>query len=99
MNRRLTVRLSDELADGIEIRARRMEKTKSDIVRKALTDVGLAKLSTRPPMTEVLKRAAAFRERQTETVDAVKLIREIRDGRLRLPLCRLTVPFLAADLA
>lgn len=99
MNRRLSVRLSDELADGIEIRARRLEKTKSEVVRDALTNVGLAALSTRPPMADVLRRAAALRARQTETVDAVRLIREVRDGSLRLHLRRLTVPFLAADLA
>jgi len=99
MSRRLTVRLSDELADGIEIRARRLEKTKSEVVRDALTDIGLAALSTRPPMADVLKRAAAFRARQTEVVDAVQLIREVRGGSLRLRLRRLTVPFMQADLA
>jgi predicted transcriptional regulator len=99
MNRRLSVRLPDELADGIEIRARRLEKTKSEVVRDALTDIGLAALSTRPPMADVLKRAAAFRARQTEVVDAVQLIREVRGGSLRLRLQRLTVPFMQADLA
>jgi predicted transcriptional regulator len=99
MNRRLSVRLSDELADGIEIRARRLEKTKSEVVRDALTDIGLAALSTRPPMADVLKRAAALRARQTEVVDAVQLIREVRGGSLRLRLQRLTVPFMQADLA
>ena len=98
MSRRLTVRLSDELADGIEIRAQCSEKTKSEVVRDALTDVGLAALSTHPPLADVLKRAAAFRARQTEVVDAVQLIREARGGSLRLRLRRLTVPFMQADL-
>jgi hypothetical protein len=50
-------------------------------------------------MAELLQRAAALRATQSEPTDAVALLREIRGGSLRLRLQRLTVPFIAADLA
>jgi Arc/MetJ-type ribon-helix-helix transcriptional regulator len=100
MDRRLSVRLPDELARGIEARARRAGKTKSEVVRDALTAVGIAVRADRPSHAQLTKRAAAFRARQPEVADAAALVREIRGGSsLRLKLKRLTVSVMQADLA
>ena len=99
MNRRLSVWLPDELARGIDARAQRSGKTKSEVVRDALTAAGVAVKADRLSHAELIKRAAAFRARQTETVDAAALVREIRGGSsLRLELKRLTVPAMQGDL-
>jgi len=104
MNRRLSVRLSDELARGIEARARRTGKTRSDVVREGLAAAGLRMPRHDPAAyADLMKRAAALRAHQSPPdrgEDAVTLLRRIREGpALRLPLMRLTVPFLITDLA
>lgn len=100
MSRRLCVRVSDELAERIDTRARRLGRTRSDVVRDALgRGVPVAK-PTPPRFNELMRRAAALRARQPERSDAAALIREARDRMpLRLRLMRLAVPFLEADLA
>lgn len=100
MNHRLSVRLPDELAEGIDARARHSGKTKSAVVRDTLTNAGLAVKRDVQPFPELLKRAAALRARQPEMTDVVALLREVRDGSpLRLRLRRLNIPFMEADLA
>jgi Arc/MetJ-type ribon-helix-helix transcriptional regulator len=100
MRHRLSVRLPDELAEGIEVQVRRTGKTKSEVVREALKLAGVRVVRRDPAkMTELMRRAAALRASQTEVVDAVALLHEARGESLRLRLRRLTVPFLEADLA
>ena len=100
MSRRLSVRLTDELARGLETRARRSGKTKSEVVREVLRTSGVAPRANTQSLTEVLDRAAALRARQPEMTDVVALLREVRDGSpLRLRLRRLSIPFMEADLA
>ncbi len=100
MSRLLSVRVPDELAEKIDTEARHLGKTRSDIVRDALTSAGPG---TRPKpvlFSELLRRAAALRALQPEPTNVATLIRDIRDGTpLRLRLMRLTVPFIEADLA
>jgi predicted DNA-binding protein len=79
MNRRLSVRLSEGLARGIEALAQRSGKTKSEIVRDALTTTGIRVPPSRELRREGLRRATQFREQQGEVVDAVALIRESRE--------------------
>jgi Arc/MetJ-type ribon-helix-helix transcriptional regulator len=102
MNRRLSVRLPDELAEGIDAQVERFGKTKSDVVRDALRAAGVRRVRRDPTVfADLLERAARLRATQPEpSEDAVTMLRRIRDAPLlRLPLRRLTVPFLAADLA
>jgi predicted transcriptional regulator len=100
MRRRLSVRLTDDLARGIDAQARRYGTSKSELVREALTSAGLAAPIDTPDMAELLKRAAAFRARQPAVVDAAALIRAARrPSTLRLELRRLTIPFMRGDLA
>ncbi len=100
MPRRLCVRLSDDLARGIDVRAQRYGTTKSEVVREALTSAGLAAPTDAADLTELLRRAAAFRARQPEAVDAAALIREVRNrSALRLRLMRLNIPIMRGDLA
>jgi Arc/MetJ-type ribon-helix-helix transcriptional regulator len=100
MRYRLSVRLPDELAEGIEARVRRTGQTKSEVVREALKLTGVRVIRRDPAkMAELLQRAAALRATQSEPTDVVALLHEIRGGSLRLRLQRLTVPFTAADLA
>lgn len=97
---RLSVRLPDELARGIDSRARQLGETKSEVVRSALRSAGLCARPDTPDMADLLQRAAAFRARQPEVIDAAALIREVRSRTaLRLKLMRLTIPSLRADLA
>lgn len=102
MNRRLSVRLPEELAEGIDARAERFGQTKSEVVRNALKAAGV-RGGRRDPVAfaDLLERAARLRASQPKpSEDAVTMLRRIRDAPLlRLPLRRLTVPFLAADLA
>lgn len=99
MSYRLSVRLSDELARGVDSRARQWGATKSKVVREALKSAGLW-VQAEPDPADLLDRAAAFRARQPEVVDAVALIREVRgSSALRLKLMRLTIPPFGADLA
>jgi len=99
MRHRLSVRLPDELAEGIEAKVRRTGQTKSEVVREALKLAGVRVVRRDPAkMAELMRLAAALRATQTEIVDAVALLDEARDGALRLRLRRLTVPFMQADL-
>lgn len=96
MSRRLSVRVPNELAEKIDARARRLGKTRSDLIRDALESIG----PNPTPLPQLLERAAALRARQPKPTDVAALIREIRDGApLRLRLMRLTVPLIEADLA
>jgi Arc/MetJ-type ribon-helix-helix transcriptional regulator len=100
MRHRLSVRLPDELAEGIEAKVRRTGKTKSEVVREALKLTGVRVVRRDPAkMAELLKRAAELRASQSEPTDAVALLDEVRGGSLRLRLRRLTVPFMQADMA
>jgi Arc/MetJ-type ribon-helix-helix transcriptional regulator len=100
MRRRLSVRLPDELAEGIEARIRRTGQTKSEVVRESLKLAGVRVIRRDPAkMAELLRRAAALRATQSEPADVVALLHETRGDLLRLRLRRLTVPFMATDLA
>jgi Arc/MetJ-type ribon-helix-helix transcriptional regulator len=100
MRHRLSVRLPDELAEGIEVQAKRTGKTKSEIVRESLKLAGVRVIRHDPAKTaELLQRAAVLRATQSEPTDVVALLHEVRGDSLRLRLRRLTVPFTAADLA
>jgi Arc/MetJ-type ribon-helix-helix transcriptional regulator len=102
MNHRLSVRLPDELAEGIEAKVRQTGMTKSEVVREALKLAGVRVVRHDPAkFAELLERAARLRASQPPPKeDVVTMLRRIRDAPLlRLPLRRLTVPFLAADLA
>ena len=100
MRHRLSVRLPDELAEGLEARVRRTDQTRSEIVRESLTLAGVRVIRHDPAkMAELLQRAAALRATQSEPTDVVALLHEARGDSLRLRLRRLTVPFTAADLA
>lgn len=100
MSRRLSIRVPDELAEKIDAQARHLGKTRSDVIRDALTRTGPVAEPSPILFSELLKRAAALRARQPEPTDVAALIREIRDGApLRLRLMRLTVPLIEADLA
>ena len=100
MHHRLSVRLPDELAEGIEAKVRQTGKTKSEVVREALKLAGVRVVRRDPAkMAELMRRAAALRATQTEVVDVVALLHEARGDSLRLRLRRLTVPFMQADLA
>jgi Arc/MetJ-type ribon-helix-helix transcriptional regulator len=80
MNRRLSVRLPDELADGIEARARLTGQTKSEVVRESLKLAGVRVFRRDPAkMAELLQRAATLRARQTKVFDVVALVREGRE--------------------
>jgi hypothetical protein len=79
MNRRLSVRLPEGLAWGIEALAERSGKSKSEIVRDALNRADVRVPSSAEIQLEALRRAAAVRAGQTEVVDAAALIREVRD--------------------
>jgi Arc/MetJ-type ribon-helix-helix transcriptional regulator len=85
MSRRLSVRLPDELARGIDARARRLGKTKSEVVRDALSSAGLGITGDSQSRAQLMERAAALRARQTEVVDAACLVRKSREGSLRRP--------------
>lgn len=100
MRHRLSVRLPDELAEGIEARIRRTGQTKSEVVRESLKLAGVRVVKRDPAkMAELLQQAAALRATQSEPTDVVALLREVRGESLRLRLRRLRVPFMAADLA
>lgn len=91
VNRRFSVRLSDELAQGIDALSQSSGKTKSEVVRDALTSVGLGNSQSTTSLAEALRRAATLRARQTKVFDVVALVREGREGldqrgsRLRKP--------------
>lgn len=100
MRHRLSVRLPDELAEGIDARVRRSGKTKSQVVREALKIAGLRAVRPDPAkIADLLDQAAALRARQSEPTDVVALLHEARGDSLRLRLRRLTVPFMETDLA
>lgn len=102
MRHRLSVRLPDELAEGIEARAQRTGKTKSQVVREGLSAAGLRvpRRRSRAEIDELLSEATELRASQTPTaVNVAELIREARSDSPRLRLRRLTVPFMQADLA
>jgi len=100
MRHRLSVRLSDELAEGIEARVMRTGQSKSDVVRESLKLAGVRVVRRDPArMTELLERAAALQSTQPNPTDAVALLREVRGDSLQLRLYRLTVPFMSNDLA
>lgn len=79
MRRRVTVRLPEGLAAGLDREARREGKTKSEIVRDALTTVGVRLPVSREHFRETLRRAAAFRAKQAKKVDVAALVREGRE--------------------
>jgi len=79
MNRRLSVRLPEGLAWGIELLAKRSGNTKSEIARDALNRAGIQIPSSPECQLEAVRRATAGRAGQTEVVDAAALIREVRD--------------------
>jgi hypothetical protein len=79
MNRRLSIRLPEGLAEGLDAEARREGKTKSEIVRDALTTVGICVPVSTEHFTETLRRAAALRARQSKLVDTAALVREGRE--------------------
>jgi Arc/MetJ-type ribon-helix-helix transcriptional regulator len=104
MSRQLSVRLPDDLAEGIEARVVRSGKTKSEVVRDALRAAGLRRAKRDPTaFADLMERAAALRAAQPPPgrgEDVVTLLRRIREGpALRLPLMRLTVPLPTTDLA
>jgi Arc/MetJ-type ribon-helix-helix transcriptional regulator len=100
MKHRLSVRLPDDLADGIEAQVRSSGKTKSEVVREALKAAGVRVVRLDPGVVaELLKEAAELRARQPKPTDVVALLDEKRGNSLRLRLRRLTVPFMDADLA
>jgi predicted transcriptional regulator len=99
MRHRLSVRLSDDLAEGIDARARHSRKTKSAIVREALEAAGPRSVRRDPAaLAELLEDAAELRAGQSEPTDVVALLHEARSDSLRLRRRRLTVPFREADL-
>jgi predicted DNA-binding protein len=79
MNRRLSIRIPEGLAWGIEASARRTGRTKSEIVRDALTKAGIRVPASRELRHETLRRLSEFREQQDEEIDVVALIRESRE--------------------
>jgi Arc/MetJ-type ribon-helix-helix transcriptional regulator len=80
VNRRLSVRLPDDLAEGIEARVRLTGQTKSEVVRESLKLAGVRVFRRDPAkMAELLQRAAALRARQTKVFDVVALVREGRE--------------------
>lgn len=79
MNRRLSIRLPEELAWGIQAQAWHTGRTKSEVVREALIKAGVGVPSSAEIQREALWRTAEVRAQQTETVDAAALIRESRD--------------------
>jgi len=80
VNRRLSVRLPDELAEGIEARVRQTGQTKSEVVRESLKLAGVRVIKRDPAkMAELLQRAAALRASQTKVFDVVALVREGRE--------------------
>lgn len=79
MNRRLSVRLPEGLAAGLDLEARREGKTKSEIVRDTLTAIGIRLPVSREHFRETLQRAAALRAKQTKRVDVAALVREGRE--------------------
>lgn len=80
MRHRLSVRLPDELAEGIEARVRRTGQTRSEVVRESLKLAGVRVVRRDPAkMAELLQRAAALRARQTKVFDVVTLVREGRE--------------------
>jgi Arc/MetJ-type ribon-helix-helix transcriptional regulator len=92
MRHRLSVRLPDELAEGIEARVERTGQTKSEVVRESLKLAGVRVIKRDPAkMADLLRRAATLRARQTKVFDVVALVREGREGsgqhgsRLRKP--------------
>lgn len=94
MSRRFSVWVSDELARKIDARADTLGKTRSEVIRDALTRAEAMARPNPVPLPELLQRAAALRRRQPQTTDLGALVRELRGGAaLRLPLMRLTVPF------
>jgi predicted transcriptional regulator len=94
MSRRFSVWVSDELARRVDARADTLGKTRSEVIRDALTRAEAMAGPDPAPLPELLRRAAALRRNLLETTDAAALVRELRGGAaLRLPLMRLTVPF------
>jgi Arc/MetJ-type ribon-helix-helix transcriptional regulator len=85
MRRRLSVRLPDELAQGIDARARRSGKTKSEVVRDALRSTGVGTMGNPQSHAQLMERAASLRARQTEVVDAACLVRKSREDSPRRP--------------
>jgi predicted transcriptional regulator len=100
MKHRLSVRLGDDLARGLETRAQRSGRTKSEIAREALRAAGVVAKDDSESFSELLERAAALRARQSETTDVVALLHRVRgESSLRLKLMRLCIPIMQADLA
>jgi len=81
MRHRLSVRLPDELAEGIEARVLRTGQTKSEVVRESLKLAGVRVIKRDPAkMAELLRRAAALRAAQPKMLDLVALAREGREA-------------------
>jgi Arc/MetJ-type ribon-helix-helix transcriptional regulator len=81
MRHRLSVRLPDELAEGIEAQVRRTGQTRSEVVRESLKLTGVRVIRHDPAkIADLLRRAAALRARQTKVFDAVALVREGREA-------------------
>lgn len=76
---RVSVRLPEGLALGLDAQSQRSGKTKSEIVREALARTGVGIPASPETRAEVRKRAAELRARQTRAVDATALIRESRE--------------------
>lgn len=79
VNRRLSVRLPDGLAIGLDLEAEREGKTKSEIVRETLTAIGISAPVSSEHFRETLRRAAELRAKQAKRVDAAALVREGRE--------------------
>ena len=81
MGRRLSVRLPDELAEGIEVRVGQTGQTMSDVVRESLKLAGVRVVrQDAAKMADLLRRAAALRASQTKVFNVVALVREGREA-------------------
>jgi len=83
MSRRLSVTLPDEVVRQIEALAEGSGKRKSEVVRELLASAGVRASNEPRDIKDLPERAAAFRARQSEEVDVVALLHELREERDR----------------
>lgn len=83
MSRRLSITLPDEVVEKIEALARGSGKSKSEVIRDLLASAGVRVRKDRESWAELLERAAALRAGQSEEVDVVALLHEVREERDR----------------
>ncbi len=79
MSQRLWIVLPEGLRYGLEALAERLGKTKGEIVRDALIAAGATLPGSAEGRAEARRRAAEFRQRQSEPVDTAALAREARE--------------------